>query len=349
MKRALKIAVVMGMVTALGLLGLMPVAAQQPGVTVTRAISPASVAAGGEATVTITIAGAYGGIGSVVETLPAGFSYVPGSSSIAPPPPGVDGQVLSFALVGDTSFSYKVTASDSAGQHPITGELRYGLQQPRSVVSVSGDSSVTVATPSGVTATRAISPASVVGGGQVTVTITVAGAYDVGSLVETLPAGFSYVSGSSDIEPTVNGQNLSFSLLREASLSYKVTASGSAGQHLFTGQLTYEIDKTRVSVGGDSSVTVATPSGVTATRSVSPGSLPTGGGQATVTITIVGDYGGIGAVVETLPAGFSYVDGSVNPSDITPTVDGQQLSFSLLGETSLSYRVTTSAANALYN
>ena len=68
------------------------------------------------------------------------------------------------------------------------------------------------------------------------------------------------------------------------------------------------------------------------TRALSPASLPATGGEVAVSITIVGAYGGIGSVVETLPAGFSYVSGS---SAIAPTVSGQNLSFSLLGETSL--------------
>jgi hypothetical protein len=79
MKRSLTIAVVTGVVAALGLLGLMQVAAQQTGPTVTREISPTSVpSTGGEFTVTIRISGSYGSIGTVVETLPAGFSYVEG-------------------------------------------------------------------------------------------------------------------------------------------------------------------------------------------------------------------------------------------------------------------------------
>ena len=142
MKRSLKIAVVTGIVAALGILGLMQVAAQQSGVTVTREISPASVpATGGEVTVTIAVAGGYGGIGLVVETLPAGFSYVSGSSAIAPT---VSGQNLDFSLLGETSLSYKVTAPGTPGQHQFTGELRYGIQRPRSVVSVGGHTSVTV-------------------------------------------------------------------------------------------------------------------------------------------------------------------------------------------------------------
>ena len=92
----------------------------------------------------------------------------------------------------------------------------------------------------------------------------------------------------------------------------------------------------------------AQESGVSATRSINPSSVPAGGGVVTVTVTISGSYG-IGAVVtETLPDGFSYVDESVNPSEITDTADGQSVNFVLLDEQSFSYKVNTATANRSY-
>ena len=64
------------------------------------------------------------------------------------------------------------------------------------------------------------------------------------------------------------------------------------------------------------------------TRSINPDSVPAGGGEVTVTVRINGAYGGIGSVKETLPAGFTYVDGSVTPSDVTPERDGQEVELS---------------------
>ena len=84
-------------------------------------------------------------------------------------------------------------------------------------------------------------------------------------------------------------------------------------------------------------------SGVGATRSINPSSVPAGGGMVTVTIMITGEYG-IGSVAENLPAGFSYVDGSVSPSDITVGGSGRNVTFPLLGEDSFSYRANTSAS-----
>ena len=185
-----------------------------------------------------------------------------------------------------------------------------------------------------VSVTRAIQPDSVpAGGGVVMVTIGINGAYGIGSVVEKLPADFSYVSGSvmpSDIIVDVSGQDLTFSLVGESSFSYRVNTSTSSGQHQFPSgsQLTYGVDKVTATVGGESSVTVeqAQQPSVSVTRSIQPDSVPAGGGVVMVTIGINGAYG-IGSVVERLPADFSYVSGSVMPSDIT--VDSRRAGFDL--------------------
>ena len=50
-----------------------------------------------------------------------------------------------------------------------------------------------------------------------------------------------------------------------------------------------------------------------------------------------------GQVVETLPPGFSYVDGSTEPSDIRTSVTGQVVRFTLLGAgPTFSYRILAS-------
>ena len=83
---------------------------------------------------------------------------------------------------------------------------------------------------------------------------------------------------------------------------------------------------------------------VTVTKSIQPDSVPAGGGVVTVTIDINGNYG-IGSVVEKLPPDFTYVPGSVTPSDITPERAGQDLTFPLVGESSFSYEVNTSSSS----
>ena len=354
MKRELKLALVVGIVVALGLMGLMPAAAQQTDPTVTRSINPGSVpAGGGVVTVTISINGNYG-IGSVVERLPADFSYVPGSVTPSDITTEIAGQNATFSLVGESSFSYRVNTSSSSGDHrfPSGSQLTYGVD--KDTAPVRGESMVTVeqAQESSVTVTRSINPGSVpAGGGVVTVTISINGNYGIGSVVEKLPADFSYVPGSvtpSDITTEIAGQNATFSLVGESSFSYRVNTSSSSGDHRFPSgsQLTYGVDKDTAPVRGESMVTVeqAQESSVTVTRSINPGSVPAGGGVVTVTISINGNYG-IGSVVERLPADFSYVPGSVTPSDITTEIAGQNATFSLVGESSFSYRVNTSSSS----
>ena len=270
MKRPFKLVLLAGIVVVLGLMGFQQVAAQD--FTVTRRISPTSVpAGGGEVTVTIDISGSYGN-GAVVETLPSGFSYVDGSvmpsdiTSIIR-----DGQKWTFPLLGETSFTYRVMTSASAGTHnfPSGSKLIYGLDKTE--VSVTGATQVTVAAQevappqSGITVTRRISPTSVpAGGGEVTVTIDISGSYGNGAVVETLPSGFSYVDGSvmpSDITSIIrDGQKWTFPLLGETSFTYRVMTSASAGTHNFPSgsKLIYGLDKTEVPVGGASRITVGT-------------------------------------------------------------------------------------------
>ena len=80
MKRASTTALLVGVAVLLGMLGVMQVAVAAKHVSVTRTFDTGTVTAGGELEVTIDISGEWGLFGLVVETLPAGFSYVPGSS-----------------------------------------------------------------------------------------------------------------------------------------------------------------------------------------------------------------------------------------------------------------------------
>ena len=108
-----------------------------------RSLPSDPVPAGSEFTVTITGATGYGAAGSVVETLPDGFSYVSGSSSL--PPSGVDErdeQTVAFQLFGDSGFHYKVTASGMEGNHSFSGVVIHFDRVTSG--DVGGDSTVTV-------------------------------------------------------------------------------------------------------------------------------------------------------------------------------------------------------------
>ena len=171
--------------------------------------------------VTLTATG-YGRLGQVVEILPAGFTYV------SSPVPGDsvdlsnDGRSLTFTLLGEEPFTYTVTTPSTEGDYLFSGVL---TDEDRTMNDVGGDTSVTVESsgpppqvPSG---TRSLSPAAVNGGDAVIVTLTATGYGRFGSVVETLPAGFVYVS-SSVPDDTVNlsndGQMVMFALLGEETL-----------------------------------------------------------------------------------------------------------------------------------
>ena len=337
----------------IGLTGSTQAVAQQPGVSATRSISPSSVpASGGTVKVTVNIVGSYG-VGSVVETLPPaeGFEYVSGSVVPSDIAPTASGREVTFPLVGEQSFTYDVTVPASPGEHTFSGALTYGLD--RTVAQI-GETTVTVDAAPSITAsaTRSISPSSVpASGGTVKVTVNIVGSYGVGSVVETLPPaeGFEYVSGSvvpSDIAPTASGREVTFPLVGEQSFTYDVTVPASPGEHTFSGALTYGLDRTVAQIG-ETTVTVdaAPPTTASATRSISPSSVPASGGTVKVTVNIVGSYG-VGSVVETLPPaeGFEYVSGSVVPSDIAPTASGREVTFPLVGEQSFTYDVTVPAS-----
>ena len=82
----------------------------------------------------------------------------------------------------------------------------------------------------------------------------------------------------------------------------------------------------------------AQPNGPSATRSFDTASVAPGG-RVTVTIQVA-DYGGIGRVTETLPAGFAYVSSTHDSAGVS--VNGQEVRFTLQGDSSVAYTVTAS-------
>ena len=123
-----------------------------------RSFDNPSVAQDGEVVVTIDVAN-YGQAGGVTETLPSGFTYV--SSSLDTEQVTVTGQEVRFTLQqGDTTFTYTVTASMTAGSYEFEGSLRDFDKNDTQVV---GDDTVTV----GHYAARSFSRASVTPGSAV--------------------------------------------------------------------------------------------------------------------------------------------------------------------------------------
>ena len=146
------------------------------------------MSAGGSLEVTITAAD-YGFGGQIVETVPSGFEYV--SSDPAGATFDSDDRTVTFTLVDETTFKYTVTAHSGDGDYIFSGDL---IDSDRMSHTIGGSSSITVEGALGATASRSFSPTSVSAGGNLEVTIT-AGNYGFGGqIVETLPAGFEYVS-----------------------------------------------------------------------------------------------------------------------------------------------------------
>ena len=244
--------VIVAVATAIGLVGLAVVSAQTTGPT--RSFSAAAVPAGGQFEVTVS---GINGFGQVVETLPAGFSYVGGSVSTTQGLVALEskqGQVLTFSTGGANSITYSVAApSIQGGIHSFSGTW---ATLGGSAVTIGGSRDISVGPSAGVTPSPSPSPSPVTGptrsfsptpatlGGGVVVTIS--GISGFGQVVETLPAGFSYVDRSAAVSPaqalvaleSKQGQVLTFSTGGASSITYRVTAPGTAGTHAFSGTWT---------------------------------------------------------------------------------------------------------------
>ena len=345
---------------ALGLAGLLrPGPLDATNHSANRQFSQPWVLPGGQLTVTITATG-YGALGQVVETLPTGFSYVSSTPQVVAV---VEGQIVIFTLLGDDTVTYTVTAPTEEGTYSFAGVLK---DSEKAELQVEGNFQITVSatppptptptpTPTEPMATRYFSEPWVLLGGEFIVTITTARYGDSGQVVETLPAGFNYVSSSLQSAAMLEGQTITFTLTGEGTFTYTVVAPATStdeGAHPFAGVL-HDSDMGQQPVVGYSSITVratppptpppATPQYNANRRFSEPWVRP--GTELTVTITATG-YGGLGQVVETLPAGFSFVSSSLPDAS---TVEGQTVIFTLLGNDAFTYTVTASAQQGAYS
>ena len=100
---------------------LRPVSLEASSHSAVRSFSQPWAMPGGRLVVTITATG-YGGFGQVEETLPQGFSYT--GSSLSEGSVTVDGQTVSFVLLGDTSFTYTVDVPGDEGAYAFSGVLK---------------------------------------------------------------------------------------------------------------------------------------------------------------------------------------------------------------------------------
>ena len=100
---------------------LRPVSLEASSHSAVRSFSQPWAMPGGRLVVTITATG-YGGFGQVEETLPQGFSYT--GSSLSEGSVTVDGQTVSFVLLGDTSFTYTVDVPGDEDTYAFSGVLK---------------------------------------------------------------------------------------------------------------------------------------------------------------------------------------------------------------------------------
>ena len=255
-------------------LSLSSVFAQQAGPS--RELLTGPVAQGEKFTVTITDTG-YGAdraIGQVVETLPAGFSYVDGSATkvVGHATKGVvrgtvdatDSRIVTFSVVSVESFTYEVMVGDSVGD----GDHTFSGADGDDTITVEGGTTTPpeTTTPPDTTTPVGVSrelPTGPVAQGEtfmVTITDTGYGAdRAIGQVVETLPAGFSYVDGSATkvvghatkgvVRGAVDATDsriVTFSVVSVESFTYEVMVGDSVGDgdHTFSG------------AGGDDTITV---------------------------------------------------------------------------------------------
>ena len=104
----------------------------------TRSLSVPWVLPGGELRVTVAASG-YGGFGLLKETLPAGFTFV--ASDLNAAAVLVEGQTVSFTLLGVERVTYTVTAPAAEGRYIFTGVL---LDAAKTEQSVGGASAIRV-------------------------------------------------------------------------------------------------------------------------------------------------------------------------------------------------------------
>ena len=342
--KSLPLLVVAAVVGLVGLLAAYtPAAAQQ---VVERSFSQNQVSPGGHVTVTISNLGLGGStFGSLEETIPDGFTYVPGDLvatgglEVQRDETRSSDQFLVATLFGGDTLSYKVVVDSdaSAGRVHFSGILKVGFagdsvdvlgEDEVDIVIAVQDTPTAVPTPEptpdtgvGTGPSRSLPSGDQEPGSTFDVTIEDVGFGDgFGQAVEALPSGFNFVSGSATVvsggdgataSGSSSGQTVTVTLLAVDSFSYQVSVGGSVadGSYDFSGVVKETPDSAGTAIGGDQSVSVMAPAPMPVSRSFSDD--PTEAGMdVTVTIANIGLGGGFGQIEETLPSGVTYVTGS---------------------------------------
>jgi len=320
-------------------------------VTIGKTVIPGTVNAGQPVTYSITVTNTGAGtakVTAIADTLPSGFTYVPGSTTgTTTADPSIVGQTLTWTLsrnvntVTPLTLSFQATASSSAGTYYNNASV----QGSNFNTASTGNTAPVVVTTFVVSLSKIVSPGAVTGGDPVTYTITVsvagAGTANVTAINDTLPTGFSYLAGSTTgtttADPSIAGQNLTWSLSRNVTsgspvtLSFQATSSSVAGTYNNNSSVQGS-NFTTVSTGNTAPVTVSIPD-VTISKTVDPTSVFSGD-PVTYTMQIINNGNGtakVTAITDTLPAGFTYVPGSTTGDFTTtdPAIVGQTLTWNV--------------------
>ena len=275
----------------------------------------------------------YGSAGQVTETLCTGWNYV--SSSLDTEQVVVSGNVVTFYLLGETSFTYTVQAPSTLDAScGISGTIK---DFDQNVESVGGESQVSVCSDqNGPSASRDLPEVCIQPGGQFTVQISASNYGSAGQVTETLCTGWNYVSSSLDTEQVVvSGNVVTFYLLGETSFTYTVQAPSTSGASCSISGTIKDFDQNVGSVGGESQVSVCSDQGTGPASRDLPDCVLLDS-QFTVQIS-ASNYGSAGQVTETLCDGWNYVSSSLDTEQVV--VSGNVVTFYLLGETSFTYTV----------
>ena len=330
-----------------------------------------------EVVVTITRVGAAGGFAFVEEILPAGFTFKSGSAMIADDPPnaksGVDAevedhadgirQVVDLVVVGADSISYTVMVADSVAAGSEYGFT--GVVKKLTGETPIGGTGPTPPMPGG--PSRSFSPPVLPAGTnrEVVVTITRIGALAGFAFVEeALPAGFTFKSGSamiaddppndkSGVDAEVGDhadgirQVVDLVVVGADSISYTVMVADSVAagsEYGFTGVVKKLTGETPI---GGTGPTPPMPTDLS--RTFAPETLAPGTNrELVVTVSGIGALNGFAQLVETLPAGFTFKDGSAEVADAAPnaksdvvaTADGQVVMIEVVAADSVRYTVS---------
>jgi fimbrial isopeptide formation D2 family protein len=273
--------------------------------------------------------------------------------------PGAHSVYFSIFDQGDQAYDSAVFLDNLFLGTAPEGECEPGAQLPPPTVSKTADA--------------ASSPVGGTNGYTITMTNPNDEAVPVDEISDTLPDGFSYVAGSTTgaitADPKVEGQTLTWDAVEgpllsvppsgTASLSFDVTVADTPGEYF--NEASFQAGDDTGTTGSTAPITVEPPDPPGVTKAAhQASSLPGAANGYTITVSNPNLVEiSIDAISDTLPGGFSYLNGSTS-GDLTsnPQISGQTLSWQAIegslidvpaeGSISFSFDVTVSGTPGQY-